>query len=174
MKLLVAGTGHRPDKLGGWENEIAYHQLISFVASKVLIHNEAGVVSGGACGWDLALAEGAIHLGIPVMMAIPFEGQEARWSSFWKRRYNYVMENAAKINILFTPNRDIKHEVVKALHGRNDWMVEYIKSKNGKIYALWNGTKGGTAHCVRSAERRRVEVVNFWRGWDEGKKENPL
>jgi uncharacterized phage-like protein YoqJ len=162
MKLIIAGTGHRPDKLGGWENTEAYRELVIFLRDYVLINGEAGVVTGCAAGLDLALGEAAIEACIPLMAAIPFEGQEKRWSTFWQQRYHYVVDSAQKVNVLFTPDVSSKYEVSKALLGRNEWMVNYIREKNGKIYALWNGTKGGTAHCVRSAERAGVPVVNYW------------
>jgi uncharacterized phage-like protein YoqJ len=162
-KLIVAGTGHRPDKLiGGWDNQPAYRDAVVFARDFVLINGESGVVSGVAAGWDLMLAEGAIEASIPVMAAVPFKGQEKRWSTFWQERYEYVLSNATRVEVISSPDIDSKYEVVQALYRRNTWMVEYIKGKKGKMYALWNGTKGGTAHCIRSAERQGVEVVNFW------------
>lgn len=162
MGLIIAGTGHRPDKLGGWDNVPAYRDLVVFLRDYALINGEVGVVTGCAAGLDLALGEAAIEACIPVMAAVPFKGQEKRWSDFWQERYNYVLDNATKVNVLFEPDLNSKHAVVQALHGRNTWMIHYIREKHGKIYALWNGTKGGTAHCVRNAEMSGVKVVNFW------------
>lgn len=160
--MIIAGTGHRPDKLGGWDNVQAFHNLVEFAVEVLEEIQPIGVVSGMAAGWDLALAHAAMETDTHLLAAIPFEGQENRWSTFWKQVYNESRGYATEVRVLYTPDTNVYHEVAKALNDRNHWMVSYIKGKNGKIVALWNGTKGGTANCVRSAERAGVEVVNYW------------
>ena len=162
MGKIAAGTGHRPDKLGGWDNVPAFYRVVNLAVEALEENDIVGVVSGMAAGWDLALAHAAMELDIHLMCAIPFEGQELRWSNFWRQIYGEAREYATEERVLYTPNTDVYYEVAKALKDRNDWMVNYIQSKNGKILALWNGSKGGTAHCIRSAERSKIEVVNYW------------
>lgn len=166
--MIVAGTGHRPDKLGGWDNVNAFRKTVDVAVTALEEQDPLGVVSGMAAGWDLALAHAAMELDIHLLCAVPFSGQEKRWSRYWQQLYKEAMDYATEVRVLFEPDIAVKHEVVRALHGRNIWMVEYIKSKNGKILALWNGTKGGTAHCVRSAERAGVTVINYWEVFSAG------
>lgn len=164
--MIIAGTGHRPDKLGGWDNPHGFHRLVNF-AVEVLEENEpVGVVSGMAAGWDLALAHAAMELDIHLLAAIPFEGQEKRWTRFWQQLYGEARSYATEARVLYTPDTSVYPEIAKALNDRNHWMVSYVKKKGGKILALWNGTKGGTANCVRSAERAGVEVINYWRKYE--------
>lgn len=160
--MIVAGTGHRPDKLGGWDNMSDFHRVVEVGMKAIEENNVIGVVSGMAAGWDLALAHAAMELDVHLLCAIPFEGQELRWSRTWQQIYGEAREYATETRVLFTPDRSSKYEVSQALLNRNHWMVDYIKGKKGKILALWNGTKGGTAHCIRSSERQGITVVNYW------------
>lgn len=160
--MIVAGTGHRPDKLGGWDNTSGFYKVVEVAVTALEEQNPKGVVSGVAAGWDLALAHAAMELDMHLLCAVPFTGQEKRWSNFWQQLYGEAMEYATEVRVLFEPDMSSKHSVVQALHGRNDWMVNYVKEKKGKILALWDGSKGGTAHCIRSADRAGVEVVNYW------------
>lgn len=164
MKLLIAGTGHRPDKIGGWDNIPAFHRTVSLAVEALEELEPAGIVSGGAAGWDLALAHAALELDIPLLMAVPFNGQEGKWSPTWQQIYGEAIDRASVVELIsdLDVKTSTKHEIVKALHGRNVWMVEYIKKKRGKILALWNGTPGGTAHCVRAANRAGIDIINLW------------
>lgn len=156
--MIIAGTGHRPDKLSGWDNPRSFE--IPKEVAKENLDSVIGVVSGGAAGWDLALAHAAIDLGIPVMMAVPFEGQEKKWSSFWQDKYNEAREYATKEVILGSPSK-------KAFLDRNQWMVDYVKGKGGFILALWDGSSGGTFHCVNRAKQAGVPVTNCWEQYKE-------
>lgn len=161
--MLLAGTGHRPPKVGNWDDTSAFYRLVELAIDALEEHEPTGIVSGGACGWDLALAHAAIELNIHLMMAIPFKGQSRRWSSFWQQLYGEAMDYATRTEILYTPNG--KPEIVRALLDRNKWMVDFVKGR-GKVLALWNGdNRGGTAHCVRYANSQGVEVINLWDRW---------
>lgn len=153
--VIIAGTGHRPDKLGGWGDTFASFTVPKMVAVEAM-DSVVGVVSGGAAGWDLALAHAALDLGVPLYMAIPFEGQESKWNKFWKEKYNEARSNATKEIVL---NDGYSRE---ALLGRNQWMVDYIADKGGYVLALWNGSHGGTMHCVNRARKAGVPVSNCW------------
>lgn len=76
--MTVAGTGHRPDKLGGYSKEAG--DALFTVASDYLQKTQPSlVISGGALGWDTELALAAISLGIPLSVYIPFLGQDSVW-----------------------------------------------------------------------------------------------
>jgi len=92
--MIIAGTGHRPNKLSGYGSE----------ASKKLFHlarhalNELqpdGVISGLALGWDTALADAALDLRIPLTAAIPFEGQQSRWPADSQTNWQWLVDSAA-------------------------------------------------------------------------------
>lgn len=95
---IVCGTGHRPNKLGGYSTEASYK--VEQVALDWL--EEIGgdyrdsllIISGGALGWDQALA-------------------------------------------------------------------------SDLVLALWNGTAGGTANCIKYAEKVGKPIVNCWSRYEE-------
>lgn len=154
--MIISGTGHRPDKLGGWENPRDSWEIPLNLAKESL-DSISGIVSGGAAGWDLILAHAAIELQIPLYMMIPFEGQDRKWNSHYRRLYNEAREYAVRELIISDSYSN------KAFLDRNKAMVDYVKSKQGFVLALWNGdTRGGTAHCVKYAHKEGVEVVNLW------------
>lgn len=154
--MIYAGTGHRPDKLGGYTRRVddALRELATVALKK---HRPTLVLSGMALGWDMALAEAALEQGIPFVACIPFEGQESRWPPISRTRYNRLRYRAHEIVIVtdggFT---------AEAMKERNRYMV----NNSDAMFALWNGERiGGTAHCVAYAERQGKQIVNLWDTW---------
>lgn len=157
--MVIAGTGHRPDKLGGWDTtDDWWPRLVSVAEESLDRYRPSKVVSGGAAGWDLALSTAAKNLEIPLVMAIPFLGQERRWNSFWQGIYNESMEYG-EVNIL-TPGEDLSYDIIRqALLDRNVWMVDNCDM----VLAMWNGdSSGGTAHCIRTCNTKGRMWVNLW------------
>ena len=109
--MVVAGTGHRPDKLGGWDNMSAWNKVVSVAEDALRRYYPDQVVSGGAAGWDLALAEASQNLGIDLVMAVPFAGQEKRWNGFWQGVYNKAMDYG-EVKIL-TPGENLSYDVIR-------------------------------------------------------------
>lgn len=65
--MIIAATGHRPDKLGGYDDDVM--KRLKDLARGYLEKQEvlAEVISGMAQGWDTAIALVAIELEIPLM-----------------------------------------------------------------------------------------------------------
>lgn len=154
--MKIAATGHRPHKLGGY-GERAYDALLSF-AWLYLRQQSADlhVISGMALGWDTAFADAAWRLGMPFTAAIPFEGQQARWPEQSRRKYAELLSRATRVVMVCPPGYD-----PAKMQRRNEWMVD----NSDGVVALWNGTSGGTANCVRYAETKGRPVVNLWPLW---------
>lgn len=155
MDDILAFTGHRPDKLGGY-SDTAFAALVGFAEDFLKTDRPAIAISGLALGWDQAVAQAATNLQIPWIAAIPFVGQEGRWPDASKARYAWLVERATWIHVVsgggYHPAK---------LHERNEWMVD-----NGhRLAALWNGSDGGTFSCVRYAHRRKVPVTQLWDDW---------
>lgn len=159
-ELIVAGTGHRPNKLivAGRPayDGAALGELIAF-AMKVLDYKRPSlVISGMALGWDIALAAAAYQLEIPYDAYVPFTGQESKWPLDSQKRYDFYLENARRVVICspggYSPSK---------MQIRNERMVDACD----ELLALWNGTAGGTANCVEYARKRDVKIVNCWRSW---------
>lgn len=106
-----------------------------------------------ALGWDVALAEAAVLLGIGFIAAVPFEGQEARWRQADRDRHRRLLSRASRVHVV-CPG---PYEPAK-MRRRNEWMVDSTR----QLLSLWDGSPGGTANCVSHALGGRTEVIDLW------------
>lgn len=145
-------TGHRPAKLGGF-NENTYKRLRALARSMISSLKPETVITGMALGWDQAGAHACIDLGIPFTAAVPFKGQEGKWPYASQREFHDLLSHASEIVIV----RQGGYATWK-MQMRNEWMVDNAD----QVLALWDGSPGGTANCVRYAESLRRPIVNAW------------
>lgn len=153
MRLAV--TGHRPDKLGGYDAD-SHRTLIRFAVASLQRIAPKEVVTGMAIGWDQAIAEAALLLNIPFVAAVPFSGQESKWPQAVQSRYRELYLAANEIQTVcyggYAPWK---------MQERNCWMVD----NSDELLALWNGTAGGTANCVGYAQKKGKKITNVWPEW---------
>lgn len=155
--MIICGTGHRPDKLGGYKAEAI--DRVRTVARWHLSDNDRPelIISGGALGWDQALADAAHYHEIPYLMALPFEGFECKWPKESQNHLRYLMRHAKDIhyvcNVGYAPWK---------MQQRNKWMVD----NSDAVLALWNGSDGGTANCVKYAQSVKKDIVNVWEDYE--------
>lgn len=151
----VAATGHRPDKLGGYAR-LVEDALRNLALDVLQCERPDAAISGMALGWDTAFAEAAVTLAIPLIAAVPFAGQESRWPPASQVRYRNLIAQASRVVIVceggYAP---------WAMQKRNGWMVDNC----GRLFALWDGTTGGTANCVAYARCVGRETLNLWPVW---------
>lgn len=120
------------------------------------------VISGGALGWDTALALAAIKLGIPLVMAIPFPGQAEAWAEESQVRWEKLLAHAAFV--VCTGSQELADtDIQSAMQWRNEWMVD----RATKVLACWDGSTGGTGNCVRDAREQNVAIHNCYSAWAE-------
>jgi uncharacterized phage-like protein YoqJ len=50
------------------------------------------------------------------------------------------------------------YKIAEAMQLRNIWMVDHAD----EVWAFWDGSKGGTANCVKYAERVNKPVRNLF------------
>jgi uncharacterized phage-like protein YoqJ len=157
--LTLAVTGHRPDKLGGYSEEVNW-RLIKLAEFLIATAKPAKVITGMALGWDQAVAYAAIRAKVYTIAAIPFAGQESKWPSASQARYRTIL---AKCNerVVVSPG-DFAGWKMQA---RNAWMVDRCDA----LGALWNGTEGGTYNCLEYAEKQEdpVTIFNLWKLWKD-------
>lgn len=173
--ITYAATGHRPSKLGGWDNQQAFTRLCDLAKSflrKAVQDNptkKIRVTSGLAQGWDMAWAVAGLYLrnieGLPIIVcaAIPFASQPDAWSRNPKvqRLWHQIVDACDEKHVLAENPRN-RGEAAKLLNDRNRWLVEQATV----MVALYNGDpKGGTANCVRDAEKAGIPVKNLWKSW---------
>lgn len=157
-QVIIAGTGHRPDKLAGGYTPTAQQALVLFAMQHLRVAKPELVISGMAQGWDQALAQAAQRMGLPYDAYVPFHGQEALWPEEAQQSYRFLLGGARGILVCspggFSP---VKMQV------RNVKMVENCTV----VLALWNGTPGGTANCIRVAQATGKPWVNVWPSYCE-------
>lgn len=142
---VLAFSGHRPDKVQQFEQSIRTDMLCSMLAMEPM-----EVISGMALGVDTWAAEAALLLGVPLVAAIPFVGQETRWPTEMRRQYNDILGRAARVQVVCLGD----YHATK-MQARNEWMVERCEL----LLAYWDGSRGGTANCVQYARRVKRDYL---------------
>lgn len=147
-------TGHRPDKLWGYRNECPelYIVLWGAIEQIVLEKKPDYLITGMAQGADQLFAEIAIQLSIPFIALVPFKGQETMWPPAAQASYRELLEKA--------------HEVVTVSPGGYAaWKMQRrnkeIVWQSSELIAVWDGSSGGTAHCVAFAEQQKVPIIRI-------------
>lgn len=154
--LTICGTGHRPGKLGGFSDGVMHH-LIALADGWLAEHRPEVVISGMALGWDQALAIAAIKRGIETRAYVPCHGQESRWPAKSQRLYQKILKRCART--LIACPQAYRPECMQL---RNELMVD----DSQLVLALWDGSSGGTANCIRYARKKGRTIVNLWETWD--------
>lgn len=153
----ISGTGHRPDKLGGYGDDV-FLPLVRLADEHLVCAMPDVVISGMALGWDQALAMAAITRGIPCDAYLPCHGQESRWPAESRDRYRWILERCRSIRYI----HDGPYIGPEVMLQRN---IAMVNDTTDHVVALWNGSRGGTSHCVAYARKNGVEMVNMWDRW---------
>lgn len=167
-QLIIALTGHRGDKLGGWDNNSKLNQLIlqrlQRYLEKVASENpsrEIVAVSGMALGadtlWALAIINArAKYPNIKLHAAVPFHGQEKRWRPEQQGLYtDILMKSNSVCYVTDRKGSDMeKWEISKAMHLRNEYMCNIAET----LIAVYDGVSksGGTYECLKYAKQGRT------------------
>lgn len=156
--MILAATGHRPHKLGGYGVDVRL-RLHRLAVMTIDTHRPDAVISGFAQGWDLAMAAAALAVDVPLIAAIPFKGQETMWPDEAQEVYHRLLAKAAHVEVVceggYAPWK---------MQRRNEWMVDACTD----LAALWDGSDGGTANCVEYAKRKGADgprIIDVWNDW---------
>lgn len=156
--MIVAITGHRPDKLGtsqfsGYAPENPLRTWIKDrLRARLKQLRPLYGITGMALGVDQDFAEICIELKIPFIAAVPFIGQERQWPLQSRERYRELLAQAYDIEIVCAGG----YERWKML-ARNQWMVDHCNA----LLAVFDGTAGGTASTVLYANSVQREVYRI-------------
>ena len=179
--LTICFTGHRPDKLGGYDWNTDKNQrimktlrtrIIELINSTEPQVNHFKFICGGALGIDQMafeickeLRDSALKLNpcrIELELAIPFYKQASKW--FNKKdveRFNSQKLRADIVTLIDTME-GYKFDKVSIgdyhpakMQLRNQYMVDNSEI----VIAMWNGSKGGTANCVNYAKKLGKEII---------------
>lgn len=153
LYMIISGTGHRPQKLGGFVIPNKTFNYICKTAEKILIQESpTKIISGMALGWDTWLAQISLKLKIPFIAAVPFVGQESVWPEKSQKIYRELLELADEVVIVCEGGYSPRN-----MQLRNEWMVNH----SDKVLAVFDGSNGGTGNCVRYAESVKKEIIRI-------------
>ncbi len=143
-------TGHRPPKLGGYDNYEAHMRIKMHMKEEIRRHSPSKVITGMALGTDQLFALAAHELGVPFIAAVPFTGQDSRWPETSQLVYRDLLSKAAALHVISSGVMSNYSAVVEAMHVRNHWMAD----RSTDALAYWNGEEsGGTYECVMYLRR---------------------
>lgn len=146
--MKIAFTGHRPNKLGNdydlvsEKTNIIKSKIIDLIGSFNVPLNQMRGIVGMALGIDTLAALICFDIGIPFIAAVPCLSQERMWPKKSQDRYKELLLLAERI--VYVSQEYSSYCMQK----RNIWMVD----NSDVLIAVWDGTSGGTANCVKYAE----------------------
>lgn len=154
--MKIAITGHRPNKLGNDYDLTSplllsiKHKINEIVAEYWYYPNELeALISGMALGIDTLFAKIAMENHIPLIAAIPCLGQSSVWPDKSRIVYQHLLEYA-KEKIVISDKY-----TATCMQERNIWMVDNCDL----LIAVWDGSSGGTANCVKYAQSVNREII---------------
>ncbi|MFL1672681.1 SLOG family protein [Paenibacillus dendritiformis] len=172
-KQTACFTGHRPDKLGGYDmkNPTMLKLRDKLLEIIEILINEEGVnhfISGGALGTDQC-AFWCVHMikkkypEIKNIVAIPFLNQDKIWTAEQKHWYKKMLSLADEVvNVEVAAGYKADKDTTFGefsrikMNKRNEYMVD----RSNTLIAVYDGSfKGGTANCVRYARRNQMGMM---------------
>ena len=155
-----AFTGHRPEKFPWRTNESdpACIALKAALADQIEYLADRGCLtflSGMARGVDQWAASAVLTLrernpGIRLHCILPCDSQADQWSGIDRKTYQAILSRADLVEY-------VNHAYTKnCMLARNRYMVDHVSV----VLAVYNGeSRGGTAHTVRYARKRKRELL---------------
>lgn len=156
MKICV--TGHRPNKLYGYNIYNQEWTELKEQFKKLLIeHHCTEAITGMALGVDTVFALAVLELkeegrDIKLHCAIPCKNYSCKWVKESVDLYNDILSKADIVKLV--SDEEYKPWLMQK---RNEYMVNLADL----VIAVWNGSDGGTANCVKYAEQRRKRIIRI-------------
>lgn len=154
MKICV--TGHRPNKLYGYNlSDVRWQNLKGLFKNILKENNCTEAITGMALGVDTVFALAVLDLkdegyDIKLHCAIPCKNHSCKWIKESIDQYNDILSKADTVRLV--SDEEYKPWLMQK---RNEYMVDLAD----KVIAVWDGTKGGTANCVKYAEKFGKEII---------------
>lgn len=151
--MKVAFTGHRPNKLGGYNDKLNYKKyFVKHVIEIFKWFTEPHIISGMALGVDTWAAQFAVWAKIPFTAYVPFEGQEGNWPKESRDEFNRLLKLATEVKYICPPGYSASKMQI-----RNEAMVDNCDI----LIAVWDGTPGGTGNCVWYAMEQEKTIIRI-------------
>lgn len=153
---ILAGTGHRPDKLGGYKTpNPLYNKVVKKTFEVLDALKPETVISGMALGFDTILFKCALERGIPIIAAVPFDGFSSKWPEATQKEYEALLKRAKEVKYICDPGY-----ATWKMQKRNEWMVD----ESQLLFGMWDGSEGGTGNCIAYAKKyddsQEILIIN--------------
>lgn len=168
--MIITVTGHRPNKLGNAydvkhpTNIAIGRKMREFILQKAgydstnntfSYKGEVALISGMALGVDTLWALVTLRLKrefpgkFKLECAIPCKNHSSRWGKDSKVIYDDILSKADTVT-------QVSDEVYNPwlMQKRNEYMVDTAEM----VFAVWDGTTGGTGNCVNYARKEKKKV----------------
>lgn len=156
--ITCAFTGYRPQKMPFGFNEedlrcMDLKKRLRCVIEVLVWGGCSHFISGGAQGFDTFAAEAVMDLKrkypwVTLEIAVPYDGQEDRWSSREQDRYYWILNQADIVTW-------VSHEYSRGcLAKRNCYLVDHCDL----LVAAYDGLPGGTEQTVNYARAQGKEI----------------
>lgn len=144
--MRIGITGHRPNRLYGYDLTDSRWILLKNQLKELLIENSCNIAISG-----MALDLKEQGYGIKLHAILPCINQDGMWSSQYKELYKNILSKADKVKYIskraYHPN---------CIQKRN----EYIVDNCDLLIAVWDGIKsGGTYRCIHYAYETGKEIL---------------
>ena len=155
--MVLAFTGHRPEKLPWGSNEsdprcaALKRQLLEAVRAAAGEGYDT-FLCGMARGCDLYFAEAVLGLGLHLEAYLPCPSQTERWSERDRARHRSLLMGCAAVYMVepeYTPGCMLR---------RNQRMVDAADA----LLTVYDGSPGGTGAAIDYARRRGKTVTGLW------------
>jgi ribonuclease HI len=149
---LVLVTGHRPDGLGGFDDNpkaaAARQRIGEMLAAMAEVDGPFTVVSGLRLGAEQLGAEAALDRGLPLVVVLPFPKPDAPWPPASRERFAELVA-AAKVAITLEKKEPATKQLAGAAIGRRDaWLARQVDS----AIVVWDHEDDDVGKLVRSLE----------------------
>lgn len=154
MKICI--TGHRPDKLWGYNIMTRNYIALKNKFKELLVKYECDeLYDGMALGTDMVCAMAAIELrnegyNIKLHCAIPCKNHSSLWNDDDKMLYDSIIKQADMVTLV----TDSVYTGSYLLKKRNEFMVDNTE----QVIAVWNGSASGTSSCINYAKRKNKPI----------------
>lgn len=143
--MILAVTGHRPERLGSVPDFVNYF-------GQFLVNNPVTKIYVGMCeGADFEAAKVADLMGVPYVAVRPWLGH--RSGSI--HEYDEILNQAQSVKVL---DQSMDYPGAHAYHNRNMFMVD----NSDTVFAAWDGiARGGTYQTKNYAKNNGKRVYHY-------------
>lgn len=157
QERIIGVTGHRPEKLYGYDLTEPRWIKLKELFKKVLLKEKATAgVTGMALGTDQVFAMSVLELkeqgyDIKLVTMLPFKEYSCKWPMESQILFKNILDKADRINYVCSSPLNVGYSLQK----RNEALVDVAS----KLVCVWYGSPSGTKNCIEYADSKGVGLI---------------